>query len=190
MLRRLFVILIILLSSAWAFAQSAPVVDVSLSLLNWTKHLDTDVDKYFTKEKKEELSRSFEDLKRELTTYMQTRKNLSDNIYRKNIAPGKKDPENLELLKMQMGEVIRQMRNVTDLTNNELRDEGDRLNDKIYNVLYSEGTQYLSYLEAFLNGLDVSKKDLMLDGGIAYDRLQQSLTNINNTLGKIKGKTK
>ncbi|SHN10122.1 hypothetical protein [Chitinophaga sp. CF418] len=188
--RRILTLATVLLFAANSFAQTLPVVDVSMSLLNWTKHLDADVDKYFTKEKGAELSRSFEALKRDLTTYMKTRKNLSDNIFRNNIAPGKKDPENLEVLKTQMGEVIRQMRNVTDLTNNELRAEGDRLNDKIFNVLNSEGTQFLSNLEAFLAGLDVSKRDLALDASVAYDRLQQSISLLASTGDKISRKMK
>lgn len=188
--RRILTLAIVLLFATNSFAQTLPVVDVSMSLLNWTKHLDADVDKYFTKEKGEELNRSFEALKRDLTTYMKTRKNLSDNIFRNNIAPGKKDPDNLEALKTQMGEVIRQMRNVTDLTNNELRAEGDRLNDKIFNVLNSDGTQFLSNLEAFLAGLDVSKRDLALDASVAYDRLQQSIGHLASALGKINSKMK
>lgn len=191
MIRRLILPLFItLLSATWVSAQSVPVVDVSMSLLNWTKHLNNDVDKYFTREKGEELTRSFEALKRDLTIYMKTRKGLSDNIFRKNIAPGKKDPENLEKLKIQMGEVMRQMRNVTDLTNDELRAEGDRLNDKIYNVLNGEGTQFLSSLEAFLAGLDVSKRDIALDASVAYDRLQQSIDHLTSALGKINQKMK
>ncbi|MCF6406845.1 hypothetical protein L3C95_28360 [Chitinophaga filiformis] len=188
--RRILMLAIVLLFATTTFAQTLPVVDVSMSLLNWTKHLDNDVDKYFTKEKGEELSRSFEALKRDLTIYMKTRKNLSDNIFRNNTAPGKKDPENLEVLKTQMGDVIRQMRNVTDLTNNELRAEGDRLNDKIFNVLNSDGTQFLSNLEAFLAGLDVSKRDLALDASVAYDRLQQSINLLGSTQGKINQRMK
>ncbi|PSL23028.1 hypothetical protein [Chitinophaga ginsengisoli] len=188
--RRILTFAIVLLSATNSFAQTLPVVDVSLSLLNWTKHLDADVDKYFTKEKGQELSRSFGLLKKNLITYMKTRKNLSDNIFRNNIAPGKKDPENLETLKTQMGDVIREMRNVTDLTNNELRAEGDRLNDKIFNVLNSEGTQYLSNLEAFLAGLDVSKRDIALDASVAYDRLQQSINILASTEDKINRKMK
>jgi len=188
--RRILTLFIVLLSATCSFAQTSPVVDVSMSLLNWTKHLDADVDKYFTREKGAELTRSFEALKKDLTTYMKTRKNLSDNIFRNNTAPGKKDPENLEVLKTQMGDVIRQMRNVTDLTNNELRAEGDRLNDKIFNVLNSEGTQFLSHLEAFLAGLDVSKRDLALDASVAYDRLQQSISLLASTEDKISRKMK
>ncbi len=190
MVRRILFLFVALLSFTWASAQSLPVVDVSMSLLNWTKHLNADVDKYFTKEKGEELTRNFEAFKRDLTTYMKTRKNLSDNIFRKDIAPGKKDPENLEVLKTQMGDVIRQMRNVTDLTNDELRAEGDRLNDKIYNVLNGEGTQYLSALEVFLAGLDVSKRDIALDASVAYDRLQQSISLLASAQDKISRKMK
>jgi hypothetical protein len=191
MIRRCFLLVFVaLLSVTWAFAQTLPVVDVSMSLLNWTKHLNADVDKYFTQEKGEELTRNFEAFRRDLTVYMKTRKGLSDNIFRKDIAPGKKDPQNLEVLKTQMGDVIRQMRNVTDLTNDELRAEGDRLNDKIYNVLNGEGTQFLSALEAFLAGLDVSKRDIALDASVAYDRLQESIGQLAAAQGKIKGKMK
>jgi hypothetical protein len=94
----------------------------------------------------------------------------------------------MELLKTQMGEIIRQMRNVTDLTNNELRAEGDRLNDQIYNVLNGEGNVFLSYLEAFLAGLDVTKKEMALDNGMPYDRLQQSIKLLASTQNKIRSK--
>lgn len=188
--RRILLVFVALLSVTWVAAQTLPVVDVSMSLLNWTKHVNADVDKYFTVEKREELTRSFDGLNKSLTVYMTTRKNLSDNIFRKNIAPGKKDPENLEALKTQMGEVIRHMRNVTDLTNDELREEGDRLNDKIYNVLNGEGTQFLSALEAFLAGLDVSKRDIALDASVAYDRLKQSIDLLASAQEKISRKTK
>ncbi len=189
-LHRLLTLCICLIFAAQADGQSVPVVDVSMSLLNWTKHLNTDVDKYYTREKAEELTRNFEALRRDLAIYMNSRKRLSDSIFRKNIAPGKKDPDNLELLKTQMGEVIRQMRGVTDLTNNELRAEGDRLNDQIFNVLNSEGAQFLSYLEAFLAGLEVSKKDMALDGSVAYDRLGQAISLLATTQDKISRKMK
>lgn len=190
MLRRLLFLFIILLSATYVSAQSAPVVDVSANLLNWIKHLDANVDKYFTRDKGEELSRNIEALKRDITIYFKIRKNLSDSIYRKNVAPGKKDEKNLELLKTQMGEIIGQMRGVTDLTNNELRAEGDRLNDQIYNVLNSDGARFLSYLEAFLSGLEVSKKDMALDASLAYDRLQQAISLLASTKDKIDRKMK
>jgi hypothetical protein len=188
MFRPLLHLVIILLCGTYVSAQSVPVEDVSKSLLNWTKHLNADVDKYFTREKGGELIRNLDAFKEELTLYTKTRKNLSDSIFRKEIAPGNKDPKNLELLKTRMGEIIRQMRNVTDLTNNELRAEGDRLNDKIYNVLNGEGPQFLSYLEAFLSGLEVTKKEMALDNSTAYDRLQQSINFLTSTEDKIRGK--
>lgn len=190
MFRPLLPLIVILLCATYASAQSVPVEDVSKSLLNWTKHLNADVDKYFTREKVDELILNLDAFKRELTLYTKTRKNLSDSIFRTNVAPGNKDPNNLELLKTRMGEVIRQMRNVTDLTNNELRAEGDRLNDQIYNVLNGEGSQFLSYLEAFLSGLAVTKKEMALDNGTAYDRLQQSINLLTSTQDKIRGKIK
>ncbi|SFD16361.1 hypothetical protein SAMN05518672_101825 [Chitinophaga sp. CF118] len=190
MFRRLLPLIIILLCATCATAQSVPVEDVSKSLLSWTQHLNADVDKYFTHEKGDELIRNLDAFKGELTLYARTRKNLSDSIFRKNIAPGNKDPKNLELLKTRMGEVVRQMRNVTDLTNNELRAEGDHLNDQIYNVLNGEGNQYLSYLEAFLNGLTVTKKEMALDNGMTYDRLQQSINFLISTQDKIRSKMK
>ncbi|MBW8682875.1 hypothetical protein [Chitinophaga rhizophila] len=190
MLRSILLLLITLLPALHASAQSVPVEDVSINLLNWSKHLHADADKYYTREKHEELTRNLEALEREVTIYMKTRKRLSDSIFRHNIAPGKKDPENLDLLKTQMGEIIRQMRNVTDLTNDALRAEGDRVNDQIFNVLNGEGNVYLSYLEAFMNGLDVSKKQMTLDGGTAYDRLQQTIGQLAATRDKIKRKGK
>jgi hypothetical protein len=188
--RRLLLLIIVLLSAGNASGQSVSVVDVSLTLLNWTKHLNNDVDKYFTKDKGAELTRNLDALRQDLTLYMKARKGIADSIFRHNISPGKKDPQNQELLKSRMGEVMRQMRNVTDLTNNELRAEGDRLNDQIYEVLNAEGATYLSYLEAFLNGLDVSKKNIALDGSVAYDRLQQSISQLTVTLDKISHKMK
>lgn len=190
MLRSLQYLVIFLLCATYASAQSVPVEDVSKSLLNWTQHLNTDVDKYFTREKGDELIRSLDALKQEITLYTKTRKNLSDSIFRNNVAPGNKDTKNLELLKATMGEVIRQMRNVTDLTNNELRAEGDRLNDQIFDVLNGEDKQFLSYLEAFLSGLAVTKKEMALDNGISYDRLQQSAKYLTATEDKIRSKMK
>lgn len=188
--RLLLSLIIIVLCSTYASAQSVPVEDVSKSLLNWTQHLNADVDKYFTREKGIELIRHLDAFKQALTLYTKTRKNLSDSIFRKNVASGNKDPKNLELLKTQMGDVLRQMRNVTDLTNNELREEGDRLNDQIYNVLNGEGTQFLSYLEAFFSGLPVTKKEMALDNGTTYDRLKQSINFLTSTEEKIRGKVK
>lgn len=190
MFRSLLSLVIILLCAAYTSAQSVPMEDVSKNMLNWTQHLNAEVDKYFTREKGGELIRNLDAFKEALTLYMKTRKNLSDSIFRKEVAPGKKDPKNMELLKEQMGDVIRQMRNVTDLTNNELREEGDRLNDQIYNVLNGEGKQFLSYLEAFLSGLEVTKKEMALDNGMTYDRLKQSISTLGATVDKVRGKMK
>jgi argininosuccinate lyase len=181
-------LILILLCTSYASAQSVPVEDVSQNLLSWTKHLNSDIDKFYTRDKADELVLSLSGFKQALTLYTKTRKNLSDSIFRNNIAPGKKDPQNVELLRTQMGEVIRQMRNVTDLTNNESRAEGDRLNDQIFNVLNSDGKQFLSYLEAFLNGLSVTKKEIALDNGMTYDRLQQSISLLNSAENKVRGK--
>ncbi|ACU60452.1 hypothetical protein [Chitinophaga pinensis] len=187
MLRPLFILMIVLFS-ATAHAQSVPVEDVSKNLLTWTRHLHSNVDKYFTRDKGAELVRNLELLKTDLAAYTKTRKNLSDSIFRKNVAPGNPDPGNAEVLKTQMGEVLRQMRNVTDLTNNELRAEGDRLNDQIYNVLNSEGAVFLSYLEAFLTGKEVTKKEMALDNGAAYGRLQEAIGLIGSIQDRIKQK--
>jgi hypothetical protein len=183
-------LIITLLYASGVSAQSVPVEDVSQSMLSWARHLNADVDKYYTSEKKDELVLSLDGFKQALTLYMKTRKNLSDSIFRKNVAPGKKDPQNLEVLKTQMGDVLRQMRNVTDLTNNELRAEGDRLNDRMFNLLNGDGNQFLSYLEAFLNGLEVTKKEMALDNGAAYDRLQQSIGLLAAAEDKIRRKGK
>lgn len=183
-------LIVFLLYTTFASAQSVPVEDVSQRLLNWTTHLQSDVDKYFTREKKNELILHLDGFKKALTLYTTTRKNLSDSIFRKDVPPGNKDPRNAAVLKEQMGDVIRQMRNVTDLTNNELREEGDRVNDQIFDVLNAEGTNFLSYLEAFLNGLQVTKKEMALDNGAAYDRLQKAIKNLNATQEKIRGKNK
>ena len=190
MRRSLLSLVVILLCATYASAQSVPVEDVSKNMLNWTQHLHTEVDKYFTRDKGDELIRHLDGFKQALTLYSKTRKNLSDSIFRNNIAPGSKDTKNLELLRERIGDVIRQMRNVTDLTNNELRAEGDRLNDQIFNVLNAEGNQFLSYLEAFLSGVAVTKKEMALDNGLAYDRLQQSINLLASTEGKIRGKMK
>jgi hypothetical protein len=190
MFRAFFLLIISSLCATYTSAQSVPVEDVSKSMLNWTQHLNADIDKYFTQEKGDELIRNLSAFEQALTLYMKTRRNLSDSIFRKNVAPGNKDPKNLELLKTQMGDVIRQMRNVTDLTNNELRAEGDRLNDQIYNVLNGEGNSFLSYLEAFLTGMNVTKKEMALDGGVTYDRLQQSISALASTQDKIRRKMK
>ena len=77
------------------------------------------------------------------------------------------------------------MRNVTDLTNDQLREEGDKLNDAIYNVLYGEPNQFLSHLEAFLAGYDVTKKDMALDGSTCYTRLQTCINLITGIEGRI-----
>lgn len=188
MLRPLFILMIGLFSAIGSYAQSVPVEDVSKNLLTWTRHLHSNVDKYFTRDKGTELVRNLELLKTYLAAYTKTRKNLSDSIFRKNVAPGNPDPRNAEVLKTQMGEVLRQMRGVTDLTNNELRAEGDRLNDQIYNVLNSEGTVFLSYLEAFLTGKEVTKKEMALDNGAAYARLQEAIGLIGSTQDRIKQK--
>lgn len=190
MLRPLIVFVVVLMSFTSVYGQSVPVVDVSVSLLNWTQRLNTDLDKYYTREKGDELVRNLEALHRELTLYMKTRKTLSDSIYRNNIAPGNKDPRSVEVLRTYMGEIIRQMRNVTDLTNDELRAEGDRLNDQIFGVLNGEGTTYLSYLDAFLTGKEVTKKEMALEGGVAYNRLQQSASLLASLQDKIRRKMK
>jgi len=181
-------ILVLLLCTSYASAQSVAVEDVSKNLVAWTTHLNADVDKYYTRDKADELARSLGSFKQALALYTKTRKSLSDSVFRYNIAPGNKDPRNAELLRTQMGDIIREMRNVTDLTNNQLREQGDRLNDQLFNVLNSEGTQFLSYLEAFLNGLSVTKKELALDNGVTYDRLQQSISQLTAAENKVRSK--
>lgn len=168
-----------------AYGQTPAVADVTDRLLNWVKHLDSDFNKYYTHEKSALLKESFALLKQDLGDYMKARKKLSDSLFRSNAAPGKKDPENLESLRLKMNAVMGRMRNVTDLTNDELREEGDKLNDAIYNVLYGQPNQFLSHLEAFLAGFDVTKKDMALDGSTCYTRLQTCISLITGIEGKI-----
>ncbi|MEV4886943.1 hypothetical protein MRBLMN1_005522 [Chitinophaga ginsengisegetis] len=176
--------------SASVLAQSAKpgVTDITFHMLTWVKHLDNDVDKYFKREKGEQLNQQLEALKQELNNYRKARKILSDSLFRNNIAPGKKDDYNLEALKVRMSAVMEKLRGVTDLVNPELQAEGDKLNEEIYNALYSDQPKYLSYLEAFLGGLEVTKKDLALDGSTAYSRLGDCVNIIASLEGKINRK--
>lgn len=176
----------LLLMAAGASAQSTPAVtDISNHLLDWLKQLNTNFDKYYTPEKGADLKTRVALLKDDLTIYMKARKKLSDSLFRNNIAPGKKDPVNLEALKTKMSTVMGRLRDVTDLTNKELRVEGDKLNDEIYNALYGEPARYLSYLEAFLGGADVTKKDLAIDGSAVYGRLEECVNNLSALQSKI-----
>lgn len=172
-----------------ASGQSSPVVtDITHNMLGWLKHLNNDFEKYYTHEKAADLKTRIALLKDDLTTYMKSRKKLSDSLFRNNVAPGKKDPVNLESLKTKMSTVMGRLRDVTDLTNKELRVEGDKLNDEIYNALYGEPARYLSNLEAFLDGAEVTKKDLALDGSAVYARLEECVSNISAIQSKLERK--
>jgi hypothetical protein len=174
--------------AAAAQSKTAPVTDVTSELLDWVKHLNNDLDKYFKKEKGAQLNEALDFLKQDLTVYLKTRKALSDSLFRHNAAPGKRDEQNLEVLKAKMSDIMGRMRNVTDLTNKELREEGDKLNDQIYNVLFGDKTHFLSHLEAFLAGMDVTKKDLALDGSTYFTRLQECINLISTLQGRINKK--
>ncbi|QJB31729.1 hypothetical protein HF329_10540 [Chitinophaga oryzae] len=175
-----------------AGAQTAtpPVSDMTTGLLTWVKHLNNDVDKYYKPEKGEDLSRHLGDLKEDLQVYMKTRKKLSDSLFRHNIAPGKKDPDRLEDLKTKMSAVMNHMRDVSDLVSNDLRKEGDKLNEDMYEALYGQQPRYLSFLEAFLDGVEVTKKDLAVDGSVHYQRLEECIAQIASLKDKIDRKTK
>ncbi|MEZ2444820.1 hypothetical protein AB6805_24005 [Chitinophaga sp. RCC_12] len=174
--------------SALAQSEKPGVTDITFHMLTWVKHLDSDVDKYFKREKGEQLNQQLESLKQELDNYRKARKTLSDSLFRNNIAPGKKDDYNLEALKVRMSAVMEKLRGVTDLVNPALQAEGDKLNEEIYNALYGDQPKYLSYLEAFLGGLEVTKKDLALDGSTAYSRLGDCVNIISSLEGKINKK--
>ncbi|WP_436487851.1 hypothetical protein [Chitinophaga sp. ARDCPP14] len=174
--------------SALAQSEKPGVADITFHMLTWVKHLDSDVDKYFKREKGEQLNQQLESLKQELDNYRKARKTLSDSLFRNNIAPGKKDDYNLEALKVRMSAVMEKLRGVTDLVNPALQAEGDKLNEEIYNALYGDQPKYLSYLEAFLGGLEVTKKDLALDGSTAYSRLGDCVNIISSLEGKINKK--
>ncbi|NLR62378.1 hypothetical protein HGH93_30080 [Chitinophaga polysaccharea] len=173
-------LLFLLLFSTQARAQSpkAAVTDITFDLVTWTRHLNNDIDKYFSREKAADLNQHLEDLKRELKIYMKLRKSLSDSLFRNNITPGKKDEAHLEALKSSMNLVMEQMRNVTDYVSDPLKIEGDKLNDQIYDILYGQQVRYLSNLDAFLAGNDISKRDLAIDGSACYGRLEESLNQI------------
>lgn len=183
---RLVFCLLLLFAANNASAQSTPAVtDVSNHLLDWLKQLNTNFDKYYTPEKGPDLKTRVTLLKDDLTIYMKARKKLSDSLFRNNIAPGKKDPVNLESLKTKMSTVMGRLRDVTDLTNKELRVEGDKLNDEIYNTLFGEPARYVSFLDAFLGGADVTKKDLAVDGSAVYGRYEECVNNLTAVQNKI-----
>jgi hypothetical protein len=182
---KVFPLLLLLAFSVNASGQSPVVTDVSVGMLTWAKHLDNGLDKYFSREKADELNEHLKYLEQDLRAYMKTRKTLSDSLFRNNIAPGKKDNEHLEILKTEMSAVMRQMRDVTDLVGRELQAEGDKLNNEIYNVLYGEEGRYLSSLEAFLAGGDVTKRDLAVEGSKSYERLEACVNIITVLQRKI-----
>ncbi|MBO9732713.1 MAG: hypothetical protein J7623_28980 [Chitinophaga sp.] len=172
----LFVFLLIFSSAVFAQTANTMVTDVTFDLLTWIKHVSNDVDKQsFSSEKLEQLKQGLEALKEDLTVYKKTRKVLADSLFRHNIAPGKKDPDNLDLLKEKMSKVMEGMRGVNDLVSEPVQQEGDKLNEQIYKVLYEEQGRYLSHLEAFLAGVDVTKKDLALDGSVCFTRLEECI---------------
>ena len=175
----------LLVFSVQLHGQAPAVTDVTESLQTWVKRLDSDFNKYYDREKSAQLKESLGFLKQDLEDYMRTRKKLSDSLFRHNVPAGQKDPGNLEILKTKMGAVMGRMRDVTDLTNRELQTEGDKLNDAIYNVLYGQPNQFLSHLEAFFAGYEVTKKDMALDGSICYSRLQTCLGLIDGLREKI-----
>ncbi|HEY9258800.1 hypothetical protein [Chitinophaga sp.] len=182
----------LLILSTTAFGQSSNpmVTDVTFGMLTWVKHLNNDIDKPYSSEKAEQLKQRLEDLKVDLTVYKKTRKRLSDSLFRNNIATGKKDPDNLELLKRSMSKVMEGMRGVNDLVSESVQQEGDKLNDQIYKTLYEEPGRYLSYLEAFLGGMDVTKKDLALDGSVCFNRLEECINMIAGMEGRVGKKVK
>ncbi len=177
-------------SAALGQADKYGVTDVTFGMLAWIKHLNNDADKYFVKEKGEALNQHLTDLKRNLTGYMKARKVLSDSLFRNNITPGKKDERNLEDLKARMGTIMGDMRGVTDFVNDELRAEGDKLNDDIYNILYGEQPRFLSNLEAFLAGVDVTKRDMTVEGSKSYSRLEECVNLIAVLQDKLDRKMK
>ncbi|MBS0030427.1 hypothetical protein ACTJJ0_25650 [Chitinophaga sp. 22321] len=176
--------------NAFGQADNAMVTDVTVNMLTWVKHLNNDVDKYFNREKADDLKQQLEFFKQDLKNYMKTRKALSDSLFRNNIAPGKKDETNLEILKIKMSAVMERARGVSDLVGEELQKEGDNLNNQLYKVLYEDQGRYLSYLEAFLAGIDVTKKELAVDGSVCYTRLEECTTLITTLEGKIDRKMK
>ncbi|HVI46377.1 MAG TPA: hypothetical protein VM802_15995 [Chitinophaga sp.] len=182
--------LLLMFLSVKTYAQSdlAAVTDVTPAILTWMKHLNNEADKYLIPEKISDLSLHFGQLKQNLSSYMKARKSLSDSLLRNNIKPGNKNPDNLEMLKTKMGAVMEQMRNVADLASNNLRREGDNLNEQIYDILYGQEGHYLSNLEAFLAGLDVSKRDLAVNGSASYSRLEECVNLISAIQGKIERK--
>lgn len=189
---RASVLFFLLLPSADTFAQAAnpSVTDVTTSMLTWMKHLNNDTDKYYSAEKAPDLIQQLEFLKQDLSVYMKARKKLSDSLFRNNITPGKKDPDNLDLLKGKMSTVMEHLRGVADLVGPGLQAEGDKLNDEIYSVLYEQPNRYLSNLEAFLGGMDVNKKELALDGSTNYSRLEECVNLTTTIQGKIERKMK
>jgi len=186
------VLFFFLLPSADIFAQAAnpAVTDVTTSMLTWMKHLNSDADKYCSAEKAPDLIQQLEFLKQDLTVYMKARKKLSDSLFRNNIAPGKTDPDNLDMLKTKMSTVMGRLRGVADLVGPGLQAEGDKLNEEIYSVLYEQPNHYLSHLEAFLGGVNVNKKELALDGSTNYSRLEECVNLSTSLQGKIERKLK
>ncbi|MBV7530134.1 hypothetical protein [Chitinophaga sp. sic0106] len=187
----LFTLLIVLVTQFAASAQNpakAPVTDVTVSILDWVKLLDKNLDKFAGAEKNRELYDRFGYLNQDLSDYMKYRKRLSDSLFRNNITPGKKNETDLQILKEKMSGIMQRMRDVTDMTNADLRQQGDKLNDKLYNSLYSDNKVYLSNLEAFLAGYEVTKKDLALDGSTLVNRLQESVNIITTMQARLKRK--
>ncbi|RPD38991.1 hypothetical protein [Chitinophaga barathri] len=187
------VLFFLLLLPARTFAQSAQtatVTDVTQGLHKWIKGMNTNVDKYFSQDRGAELYDRLEELKFGLSGYLKTRKTLSDSLIRHNAAPGKRDNNALESLKIKMSTVMAQMRGISNLVSEDLRAEGDKLNDEIYNAIYSEQPRFLSHLEAFLAGMEVSKKDLAVESVAAYDRLTESVSLITDLQGKLNRKLK
>ncbi|RFS19281.1 hypothetical protein DVR12_23900 [Chitinophaga silvatica] len=185
---RYILVLLLVFSNQVLKAQSTPAVnEITAKMLTYFKHLNTDVDKGISAEKKAEMSGHLDLLKQDLNGYMTARKKLSDSLFRSNITPGSKNSDELDLLKGKMSQVIQQLRGVNDFVCPGLQTEGDKLNEEIYNVLYEEPVRYLSNLEAFLAGVPVTKKDLALDGSIHYQRLEESiklLSDIQRKIGK------
>jgi hypothetical protein len=166
-------------------SKTATVTDAAYNLLTWVKHLNSDVDKYFSPAKGEEMSRYLGLFRQELTNYMKTRKTLADSLLRNNITPGKKDEASLEVLKQRMSNVMTGMRSVTDFVSDDLRAEGDKLNDEIYNAYYGDHPRFLSHLEALLSGADVTKKDLAVESSVGYQRLEECINLIQVIQAKI-----
>lgn len=184
-------LIFIVLTSTVGFAQRDSDIHefqlISSEIFSLIKSLNENIDSYFHNEKKEKLRRYLGYFQNDLQKYLEIRKKLMDDLTSNNFNTLNDDTKKIiSDLKTRLGELSERLSQISVMLNDEQSSHAKYIVQSIHESQASQRELFLTELEKLINGQNVDKTNLTMNGKRIYYELSESVELISEIRDKLK----